>query len=56
MGLAGLLAFMVRVYPKILLQLLRDERFRKARRIDDQVTKQGRQHLGCTWIVAQKPG
>lgn len=55
MGLGGLLSFMIRVYPKILLKLLRDARFRKAGRIDDQITKSGKQYMGYTLIVGQKP-
>jgi len=56
MGLGGLLSFMIRVYPKILFKLLRDARFRKAARIDDGVTKCGKQYMGYTLIVGQKPG
>ena len=56
MGLRGLLSFMIRVYPKILLKLLRDARFREAARIDDKVTKRGKQYMGYTLIVGQKPG
>jgi ubiquinone/menaquinone biosynthesis C-methylase UbiE len=56
MGLSGLLSFMIRVYPKILLKLLRDARFRKASRIDDRITKGGKQYMGYTLIVGQKPG
>jgi len=56
MGLRGLLSFMIRVYPKILLKLLRDARFRKAARIDDRITKHSKQYMGYTLIVGQKPG
>lgn len=56
MGLRGLLSFMIRVYPKILLKLLRDARFRKAARIDDKITKRSKQYMGYTLIVGQKPG
>jgi ubiquinone/menaquinone biosynthesis C-methylase UbiE len=55
LGLGGLLSFMVRVYPKVLLKLLRDARFREASRIDDQLTKQGKAYMGYTLIVGQKP-
>lgn len=55
-GLGGLLSFMIRVYPKILLKLLRDARFRTAARIDDGVTKYGKQYMGYTLIVGQRPG
>jgi hypothetical protein len=51
-----LLSFMIRVYPKILLKLLHDARFRKASSIDDRITKQGKQYMGYTLIVGQKPG
>jgi len=55
MGLRGLLSFMVRAYPKILLKLLRDARFRKASRIDDIITKRGKQYMGYALIAGQKP-
>jgi len=54
LGLRGLLSFMIRVYPKILLTLLRDARFRKASRIDDEITKRGKQYMGYTLIVGRK--
>jgi SAM-dependent methyltransferase len=56
MGLWGLVSFMVRVYPKILLKLLRDARFRKASVIDDQVTKRGKPYMGYALIVGRKSG
>jgi hypothetical protein len=56
MGLRGLLSFMVRDYPKILLKLLRDARFRKAAGIDDKITKHSKEYMGYTLIVGQKPG
>jgi ubiquinone/menaquinone biosynthesis C-methylase UbiE len=56
MGLRGLLSFLVRTYPKILLKLLRDARFREAGRVDDEITKRGKQIMGYTLVVAQKPG
>lgn len=52
--LGGLLSFMVRVYPKVVLKLLRDARFRKASSIDDQVTKRGKPYMGYTLIMGQK--
>ena len=55
-GLRGVLSFMIRAYPKILLKLLRDARFRKASRIDDKVTKRGKEYMGYALIVGQKPG
>ena len=56
MGLRGLLSFMIRVYPKVLLKLMRDARFRKAAGIDDKITKRSKQYMGYTLIVGQKPG
>ncbi len=55
MGLRGVLSFMIRAYPKILLQLLRDARIRQAGRVDDQVTKRGKEYMGYVLIVGQKP-
>jgi ubiquinone/menaquinone biosynthesis C-methylase UbiE len=55
MGLRGFLSFMIRAYPKILLTLLRDARFREAARIDDQITKRGKQYMGYALIVGWKP-
>jgi ubiquinone/menaquinone biosynthesis C-methylase UbiE len=56
MGLRGVLSFMIRAYPKILLRLLRDARIREAGRIDDQITKRGKEYMGYALIVGQKPG
>lgn len=56
MGLWGVLSFMVRAYPRILLRLLRDKRIREAGRIDDQITKRGKDYMGYALIVGQKPG
>ena len=53
-GIKRLLGFMVRTYPKLLVKLLRDERFRQANRIDDMVTKQGKPYLGYVLIVGEK--
>jgi SAM-dependent methyltransferase len=54
-GLGGLLKFMIQVYPKLLLRLIRDERIRTARNIDDQLTKMSKEHMGYALIVGQKP-
>jgi ubiquinone/menaquinone biosynthesis C-methylase UbiE len=54
MGVRGVLSFMIRAYPKILVQLLRDARFRKASRIDDAITKRGKEYTGYALIVGQK--
>lgn len=55
LGCGGLLSFMFRVYPQILLKLLRDARFRRASKIDDEVTKRGKEYMGYTLVVGQKP-
>ncbi len=55
MGLRGLLSFMFRAYPKILFRMLRDARIRRAGRIDDQITKQGKQYMGYALVAGQKP-
>jgi ubiquinone/menaquinone biosynthesis C-methylase UbiE len=54
MGLGAVVSFMVRTYPKVLMKLLRDERFRRASSIDDQVTKRGKPYMGYTLILGQK--
>jgi hypothetical protein len=56
LGLRGLLSFMIRVYPKILLKLLRDARFRKASRVDGEIMKRWKKYMGYTLIVGEKPG
>jgi arsenite methyltransferase len=55
LGLRGLISFMVRVYPKVLLKLLRDARFRKASSVDEQFTKRARPYMGYTLIVGRVP-
>jgi ubiquinone/menaquinone biosynthesis C-methylase UbiE len=55
MGCGGFLAFMIRAYPKIILTLLRDARFREASRIDDQITKRSKEYTGYALIVGQSP-
>jgi hypothetical protein len=56
MGCGGLLNFIFRVYPKIILKLLRDGRFREASRIDNQITKGGAEYMGYALIVVEKKG
>lgn len=55
MGWRGFLSFFFRAYPKILLQMLRDARIRKAGSIDGRITKQGKAYMGYTLVVGQKP-
>lgn len=56
MGLRGVLSFVFLAYPKILLRMLRDARIREAGKIDDQMTKRGKEYMGYALIVGQKPG
>ena len=56
MGVGGVLSFMIRAYPRILLQMMRDKRIREAGKIDDQITKRGKEYMGYALIVGQKPG
>jgi len=53
-GLGGILSFMLRTYPKILVRILRDPHIRRASQIDDKVTKAGKPYMGYTLIVGKK--
>lgn len=55
MGIGGLLKFMIQAYPKLVLRLIRDQRFREAQKIDNEITTIGKEHMGYTLIVGQKP-
>jgi SAM-dependent methyltransferase len=55
MGFLDLLKFMILVYPKLLLRLLRDPKIREAQKVDDQLTKLGKQYMGHVLIVGRKP-
>ncbi|MGD8245003.1 MAG: hypothetical protein PVI63_07410 [Anaerolineae bacterium] len=46
---------MIRAYPRILLKFLRDPRTREAGRIDDEITKRGKEYMGYVLIVGRKP-
>jgi SAM-dependent methyltransferase len=54
-GLWGLLKFMIHVYPKLVLRLIRDPQIRAAHKIDDELTKMSKRHMGYALIVGQKP-
>lgn len=56
MGLRGLLMFMVQVYPKLLLRLVRDRQIRAASKIDNELTKGSKEYMGYALLVGQKPG
>jgi SAM-dependent methyltransferase len=55
LGCRGLLNFLIQVYPRIVLKLLRDKRFREASRIDNQITKGGKEYMGYVLVVGQNP-
>jgi hypothetical protein len=51
-----MLTFMFRVYPKLLLRLARDRQIRAASKIDDELTKGNKEHMGYALLVGRKPG
>ena len=55
-GLGGLIKFMIQAYPKLVLRLIRDQRFREAQKIDNEITKMSKEHMGYALIIGQKPG
>ena len=54
-GCGGLLKFFVQVYPKIAWKMITDPRFREAKALDEQITKQSQQYMGYVLIVGEKP-
>jgi ubiquinone/menaquinone biosynthesis C-methylase UbiE len=55
LGLTGLISFMVKSYWRILGKMITDKRFRKAAKVDDQVSKFIVEHGGYILIVGQVP-
>lgn len=55
-GCGGLLSFFVKTYPKLAWKLLTDARFRRAHRIDEEVTSRSKEYMGYALIVGRKPG
>jgi ubiquinone/menaquinone biosynthesis C-methylase UbiE len=55
-GLGDLLKFMVKVYPKLIVRLLRDHRIREARKIDEDLTKGNKDFMGYAIVIGQKSG
>jgi arsenite methyltransferase len=55
LGFMGFLSFMVKAYPKVLLKLLRDPRFRRASKVDDRMTRLGKAYMAYYLVVGQKP-
>lgn len=54
LGCGGLLSFMLKTYPKLLLSLIRNANLRKVQSLDDQITKEGQEYSGCVLIVGEK--
>lgn len=55
-GCGGLLSFFLTAYPKLAWKLLTDARFRRAYRIDEEVTSRSKEYMGYALIVGQKAG
>lgn len=54
LGCGGLIAFMVKAYPRILAKLLTDKRIREAGRIDGQITKVNKEYMSAVLLIANK--
>jgi ubiquinone/menaquinone biosynthesis C-methylase UbiE len=55
LGLINLITFMVKSYWRVLGKMLTDSRFRRAAKVDDQVSKFINEHGGYVLIVGQVP-
>ncbi|UCE11517.1 MAG: class I SAM-dependent methyltransferase [Candidatus Thorarchaeota archaeon] len=55
MGIRGILSFILRSSWRIIGKMIRDPRYRRAQKLDGQVTKLLREHGGYALIVGQKP-
>jgi ubiquinone/menaquinone biosynthesis C-methylase UbiE len=55
LGVTGMIAFMVKNYPRILWKLISDPRFRRAARVDDRLSKFIREHGGYVIMVGRVP-
>jgi len=54
LGCGGLITFMFKAYPKILVKMLTDKRIREAGKIDDQITKANKEYMSAALVVASK--
>jgi ubiquinone/menaquinone biosynthesis C-methylase UbiE len=54
MGFLGWLKFMTMVYPKLMLRLIRDKGVRQASKIDNELVKLTRDHMGVMLVVGKK--
>ncbi len=55
LGVGGLIAFMVKNYPRILWKLISDSRFRRAASVDDKMSKFINEHGGYILVVGRAP-
>ena len=55
-GCGGLISFFLTSYPKLVLKLITDRRFREAHRVDEQVTGLSKEYMGYALIIGQKQG
>ena len=53
LGLRQILSFMVRIYPKIVLKMLRDPRFRRASQVDKEIIARGKAYMGYALVVGR---
>jgi len=52
-GLRRIVSFFLKAYPKILIKLISDQRFRQTSKIDDQITKLNKQYMRCALLVSK---
>jgi len=55
LGVSGMIAFMVKNYPRILWKLISDSRFRRAASVDDKLSKYIKEHGGYILVVGRVP-
>jgi ubiquinone/menaquinone biosynthesis C-methylase UbiE len=55
LGLGGMISFMIKTYPGLVLKLLKDSRFRKYQRFDEKVNKTVKKYASYVLVVGQKP-
>ena len=54
LGCKGLIMFLFKAYPRILIRMLTDKRIREAAKIDDQITKVNKQYMSAMLVIAHK--
>ncbi|MFX0050794.1 MAG: class I SAM-dependent methyltransferase [Candidatus Hermodarchaeota archaeon] len=55
MGVRGIISFMLKTYPGLLIKLMKDSRFRKYQRFDEKLNKTIKEYASYVLVVAQKP-